>query len=115
MAENNKKGMVGNKMTLMIHDFQKTLKEGSTLEDALKEYNLNLQTAFELCNNVNINRNIHYNEITGRYNVYRKSKKNRFEFGSYKTLEEAIQVRNLIDRYGWNHKTQQLFKKGLLK
>lgn len=100
-----------------IEEFQKDLKNGMGLEEALKKYNLSLKDAFDFVHKPitqpaqkkqyrkrNVYKSVDTN-ISIRANSYhlRKAINGKMRWGgSYDTIEDAQKVRDFLNEHGWN-------------
>lgn len=88
--------------------FQQDLKDGMSIEEALKKHELTFKYA---CDNMprtltkkkkgkknNPSKNISINK--DKYLV----RKNEVYYGRYETLKEAMRLRDYMEKYGWNKK-----------
>ena len=102
----------------MIEKFQQDLRDGMTLEDALQKHHLSLKEAIEYVHKPITHppkkkkpyskRNFYKTVdkyVKQRGNAYhlRKSIDGKMTWGgSYNSLEEAILVRDFLEKNGWN-------------
>ena len=109
-----------------IEDFQKDLREGMSIEAALKKHNLTFKEAWELCPKPcyfhEKKRKSKKNDVRGvgkyiqkRGNTYyiRKHVNHTTKgFGAYNSLKDAETVRDYLVKNGWNEvKVREVCKK----
>ena len=110
-----------------IREFQEDLREGMSLEQALKTHNLTFQQALERCpkptnfdkrkptkkHKKTIRRAGKYIQQRGKRFYLRKNVKGKMlGFGSYETLNDAEKVRDFLMDNGWNEiKVREACKK----
>jgi hypothetical protein len=98
-----------------LEKFREDLRSGKSLDDVLKDHNLDIKTAMELL--IGFNRNV--KEKKKRKSYYSKTNQkyvskigNKFylrktfngklkTFGKYSTVEDAVKVRDYLDKHGW--------------
>ena len=95
----------------MTTQFQKDLKKGMTIEEALIKNNLDFKTAIQQikpkrkpynCKKL-INNPSQYISLQKKKYVLRKFVKGKTRwFGTYNTLEDAIKVREYMKEHGWD-------------
>lgn len=101
-----------------IEKFQKDLKDGMTLEDALIKHNLTFREAVELCprpmacqkitRKPKTRRNVYQKVDTyislrnDSYMVRRQQNGKSCWGGAYNSLEDAQKVRDYLNENGWN-------------
>ena len=91
-----------------VTPFQMDLRNGMSLEDALKKHDMTLkQAVFQSPrHHKSLNwkksadlKNIHKNG--GSYTIYKKQEGITKSFGTYKNVSDAQMVRDSLDNYGW--------------
>ena len=102
-----------------IREFQQDLNQGMTIEDACRKHKVTFKRAFEILHYKDVNKDkikrptprrplgntgepyIRYDEKSGTYMLRKKVNKKFTYFGRYKTLEDAVQVRDYMMTHGW--------------
>ena len=102
-----------------MKEFQEDLRQGMTLEDALKKYGLTFGEAVHRCNRLTSpvgtrHPKYHhiYKGIQGKLKVERQVNKIRYTI-LVDTLEDAVIVRDYLDEHGWNSRTVETIKRKL--
>ena len=94
-----------------IQEFQRDLNNGMSIEDACRKHKTTLAKAFEILHYKDTNKRktlgncgesyIRYDETSGTYLLRKRVNKKYTYFGRYKTLEDAIKVRDYMMTHGW--------------
>ena len=86
--------------------FQQDLKDGMSIEEALKKHELTFQYACE-----NMPRQLTKERKKGNPSKYISRnedkyllRKNNVYYGRYRTLKDAMRVRDYMEKHGWNKK-----------
>ena len=100
-----------------IREFQQDLNNGMTIEEACCKHKVTFQQAFNILHYKDVNKDkinrrrnpkgncgepyIRYDEKSGTYMLRKKVNKKFTYFGRYKTLEDAVLVRDYMMTHGW--------------
>lgn len=105
-----------------IVNFQKDLKNGASLEEALTNNNLSLKDAFDYAMKEHLKHKTTEKKRRKYYarvdkHIYKYSRiyyiRRQFPngngydnliFGSYYSVEDAVKIRDCLDKYGWEQK-----------
>lgn len=96
-----------------IKEFQQDLKNGMTIEDALNKHDLSFKEALSMCPKSNTSKKRQKIDALKNRGRYIQQQRNWFrvrkniggktvDFGGYKSLEDAIQIRDYLIENGWN-------------
>lgn len=88
-----------------IHDFQKDLRNGMTLEKALQKHGLTFKEACDKCKNFTRNgeyHNIYLNRESKKFKVEKMIDSHVIHFGSFEELEDAVKCRDFYETWGWD-------------
>lgn len=86
-----------------IHDFQKDLQNGMTLEKALQKHGLTFKEACDRCKSPHSNGEYHNIYLKGRRFVVSRRIKNRdVLFGSFEELDDAVKCRDKLEDNNWD-------------
>ena len=102
-------------MTDNLSLFQTDLRNGMSITDALQKHDLTFKQAFNTLNRKKIGRPAkaekqprqsstgekYISQLLGRYYLRKKIKNKTVVFGTYKTLEDAVKVRDYCIKHGW--------------
>ena len=90
-----------------IKEFQKDLKEGMSLTDALEKHELTFKEAFTRCNEIMCGKtNGRYHNIylrkNGKFIVEKCIKGRKHTIGVFEDLDDAVEARDYADKHGWD-------------
>lgn len=111
-----------------IDEFRKDMRSGMPLEDVLKKHNVSFNTAWGIMSRNNDPRRVkkkkkkksrrtktnrkYVSKMGKKYYVRKRVNRKVQVFGSYKTLKDAIKVRDCLIEEGWNkNKLKSIWKK----
>ena len=94
--------------------FQQDLRDGMSIEDALTKHGMTFKEAFENMERPHIrgqktviekrkdhSPSMYINKIRSRYVIYKKVNDKQTYFGTYKTLTDAMKIRDCLVKDGW--------------
>ena len=114
-----------------IREFQDDLNNGMSISDACCKHKVSFKRAFEILHFKDTNQDkrkrptprrplgncgeayIRYDEKSGTYMLRKKVNKKFTYFGRYKTLEDAVLVRDYMMTYGWRKNRLKSIRKEL--
>ena len=105
-----------------MKEFQEDLRNGMTLEDALKKYGLTFGEAVHQCNRLTSPVGTRHQKY---HHIYRNAKKHEFKVERQINkkrytivvmgLENAVTVRDYLDTHGWNSENVEYVKRKVRK
>lgn len=107
-----------------VKGFQQDLRDGMTISDALQKHQVTFKEAVDSMprplgyasetykkNSYNTNQRYIKRTLQGHYYVRKQIRGKTRMFGTYKTLEDAIKIRNHCEKHGWKeHSIDQYCK-----
>ena len=93
-----------------MQNFQDDLRNGMGLDDALCKYNLTLKEAFEAFpgtlrkgpNNRYHSGKLYITKRDGKFYIRKTINGKNLHFGTYHSLDDAIQIRDYFQEHGWD-------------